>query len=158
MSFQNDFILTTKLNQILSWIENNANQSCLWAHSFVNSCCSLELLSFESSNYSKEIFLSKSFRCEPEESDVLIVSGTITEKLSFDIIKIHKKMAKPCWVLALGACASTGGMYDSYNVVSELNSILPVDVFVPGCPPHPMAINQGLRYLKNKKKLLTTKT
>jgi NADH-quinone oxidoreductase subunit B len=130
---KNDGFLTTKLDAILNWSKKNS----LWPMPMGISCCAIEMMATAGPRFDISRFGSEVFRFSPRQSDVLIVAGTTTYKMAKVVRKIYDQMPEPKWVIAMGACTSSGGMYRTYSVVQGIDQFLPVDVYVAGCPPRP---------------------
>jgi len=142
----NEPFLTTKLNAIIGWARKNS----LWPMPMGISCCAIEMMSVTDPKYDIARFGSEAFRFSPRQSDLMIVAGTVTYKMSHVVRKIYDQMPDPKWVIAMGACTSTGGMYRVYSVVQGIDLFLPVDVYVAGCPPRPENLLQGLMAVQKK--------
>ena len=125
--------MTTTLDALIGW----ARKSSLWPMPMGLSCCAIELMSAGDPRHDISRYGMEVMRFSPRQSDVMIVAGTVTYKMAHVVRKIYDQMAEPRWVIAMGACASTGGMFRSYSVVQGIDQFLPVDVFAAGCPPRP---------------------
>ena len=145
-SVQNDGFFTTKIHEVINWSRKNA----LWPMPMGISCCAIEMMAFAASRFDVSRFGSEVFRFSPRQSDLMIVAGTVTYKMSWVVRKIWDQMPDPKWCIAMGACTSSGGMYRSYPVVQGIDLFLPVDVYVAGCPPRPDALIQGLIEVQKK--------
>jgi NADH-quinone oxidoreductase subunit B len=141
-----DGFVTTKINEILKWARSNS----LWPMPMATSCCGIELMAFAGPRFDVGRFGSEVFRFSPRQSDLMIVAGTITYKMAKVVRKIYDQMPDPKWVIAMGACASSGGMFRSYSVVQGIDLFLPVDVFVSGCPPRPESVIKALMEVQQK--------
>lgn len=141
-----DFFVTTRLSELLAWARKNS----LWPYPFGTACCGIEYMSVVGPKYDVSRFGAEVVRFSPRQSDVMIVAGTITEKMAPVIKKIYEQMAEPKWVIAMGACASSGGFYRAYHVVQGVDRIIPVDVYVAGCPPTPEAVIAGIMTLQDQ--------
>lgn len=143
----NGFI-TTRVNDLLKWSRTNS----LWPMPMATSCCGIELMSFAGPRFDASRFGSEVFRMSPRQADLMIVAGTITYKMSKVVRKIYDQMPDPKWVISMGACASSGGMFRSYSVVQGIDQFIPVDVFVSGCPPRPDSLIKALLDIQSKLK------
>ncbi len=132
--------LTSRLEHLL----DQARKNSLWPFPFGTACCAIEFMSTIMSHYDMSRFGAEVVRFSPRQSDLLIVAGTVTDKMAPVMVRIYEQMAEPKYVISMGACACTGGFYRAYHVVQGIDEFLPVDVYVPGCPPTPEALLQGL--------------
>jgi NADH-quinone oxidoreductase subunit B len=138
-------ILTTRLEKMVAWARKNS----LWPLPFGTACCAIEFMSTVSAHYDLSRFGAEVVRFSPRQSDMMIVAGTITDKMAPVIKRVYDQMAEPKYVVSMGACASTGGFYRAYHVVQGVDEIVPVDVYVPGCPPTPEALIEGIMQLQD---------
>ena len=137
----------TTLDRVYNWSRKNS----LWPMMFGLACCAIEMICTAASRYDFSRFGMEVMRPSPRQADVMIVSGTVTKKMVPQIVRLYNQMAEPKYVLAMGACASGGGPFkEGYNVVSGIDKFLPVDVYIPGCPPTPQALLNGLITLQKK--------
>lgn len=134
------FALTTTLDAVVSWGRKNS----MWPIPYGTACCGIELMSVMGPKYDLARFGAEVVRFSPRQSDLMIVAGTITEKMVPVLVNIYEQMLDPKYVLSMGACASSGGFYRSYHVLQGIDKVLPVDAFVPGCPPTPEAVLDGI--------------
>src|SRR6201995_5721126 len=121
-----------------------ARKNSIWPLPFATSCCGIEFMSTMSATYDLARFGSERLGFTPRQCDLLMVMGTIAKKMGPVLKQVYLQMAEPRWVLAMGACASSGGIYDTYSVLQGIDQIIPVDVYVPGCPPRPEAVIEGV--------------
>jgi NADH-quinone oxidoreductase subunit B len=135
-----DGYLTTQLSRVINW----SRRSSVWPMPFATACCGIELMAAASSRYDIARFGAEVFRFSPRQADLLIVAGRVTTKMMPVLQRIYLQMTEPKWVISMGACASTGGVFDTYAVVQGIDQFLPVDVYVPGCPPRPEQLIEGV--------------
>jgi len=131
--------LTTRFDAVL----DAARKNSLWPFPFGTACCAIEFMSFMMGHYDISRFGAEVVRFSPRQSDLLIVAGTVTDKMAPVMVRIYEQMAEPKYVISMGVCACTGGFYRAYHVVQGIDEFIPVDVYVPGCPPTPEALLQG---------------
>lgn len=137
---------TSRIADVINWGRKNS----LYPLPFGTACCGIEYMAAMASNYDKSRFGAEVVRFSPRQSDCLIVAGTISHKIAPILRRIYDQMLEPKYVISMGVCASTGGFYDNYSTVQGIDTILPVDVYVPGCPPRPEALFDALIQLQKK--------
>ncbi len=142
----NDGFLTTTVEALINWSRKNS----VWPMPMGISCCAIEMMAFAGPRYDVSRFGSEVFRFSPRQSDLLLVAGTVTYKMAHVVRKIYDQMPDPKWVISMGACASSGGMFRSYSVVQGIDQFLPVDVYVSGCPPRPESVILALMEVQKK--------
>lgn len=137
---------TTSVDAILKWGQSNS----VWPFPLGISCCGIEMMAFASSRTDAARFGSEVFRMTPRQSDVLLVAGTVTYKMAGVVRNIYDLMPEPKWVIAMGVCTSTGGMFRSYSVVQGIDKFLPVDAYIAGCPPRPEGVLESIMEIQRK--------
>lgn len=146
-------IILTAIDFVNNWARSNS----LWPLTFATSCCGIEMICTSASKYDIARFGSEVFRATPRQADLIITAGTITHKMAPALVKLYEQMPEPKYVIAMGACTVTGGMFenDSYSVVRGVDRLIPVDVYLPGCPPRPEALLEAIMQLQKKIKTET---
>ena len=139
-------ILLTSLDQMVSW----ARRSSIWPATFGLACCAIEMMATGASRFDLARFGAEVFRASPRQADLMIVAGRVTRKMAPVLRKIYDQMPDPKWVIAMGACASCGGVFNTYTIVQGVDQVVPVDVYVPGCPPRPEQLIHGIMLLQEK--------
>lgn len=143
--FERGLLLTT-LDSLINW----ARKSSIWPASFGLACCAIEMMATGASRFDLARFGAEVFRGSPRQSDLMIVAGRVSRKMAPVLRRIYDQMPEPKWVIAMGACASLGGIFNTYTIVQGVDQIVPVDVYVPGCPPRPEQLIHGIMLLQEK--------
>ena len=138
--------LTVSMNKVVNWARKNS----LWPATFGLACCAIELMASTDSRYDLARFGSEAFRASPRQADLMIVSGRVCKKMAPVLRQVYDQMPDPKWVIAMGDCASNGGVFNHYAVVQGVDQIVPVDIYVPGCPPSPDALIHAIMQLQEK--------
>jgi NADH-quinone oxidoreductase subunit B len=142
-----DIVMTTTVDKAIAWASSNS----VWPFGFGLACCAMEMIAMiTSARYDVARFGSEVVRATPRQADLIIVSGRVAHKMAEPIRQLYEQMLEPKWVMAMGACSSSAGMFANYAVLQGVDKIIPVDVYVPGCPPRPEAVVEGLLTLQKK--------
>ena len=139
-------LFTTRLDELVAWSRKNS----LWPMPMGLACCAIELMAMVGPRFDVARFGAEALRFSPRQADLMIVAGTVTRKMAPALKKIFDQMPEPKWVIAMGACASSGGMFHSYSTVQGVDEIVPVDVYISGCPPRPEALIAGILEIQKK--------
>ena len=139
-------ILTTSVDTVFNW----ARRSSLWWLQFGLACCAIEMISASMPRFDLSERFGMLYRASPRQADLMIVAGTVTRKMAPVVRQLYDQMADPKWVVSMGSCANVGGPFDTYAVVQGVDQVVPVDIYVPGCPPLPESLYYGILELQNK--------
>ncbi len=141
-----DGILFTSLQKLVAWGRSNS----LWPATFGLACCAIEMMASTNPRTDMARMGSEVFRASPRQADVMIVAGRLSKKMAPVLTRVYEQMPDPKWVISMGACASSGGMFNNYAIVQNVDSVVPVDIFVPGCPPRPESLMYAVMQLQKK--------
>lgn len=138
--------ITTQMDYVFNW----ARKSAIWPMTFGLACCAIEMMATGASRFDMDRFGAGVFRPSPRQCDLMIVAGTVTLKMAKIVRRVYDQMPEPKWVISMGSCSNVGGPFNSYSTLQGVDRIVPVDVYIPGCPPRPEALLYGLMRLQDK--------
>jgi NADH-quinone oxidoreductase subunit B len=139
-------VLTTSLGKLVAWARKNS----MWPATFGLACCAIEMMAAGAADYDLSRWGMEIFRASPRQADLMIVAGRVSQKMAPVLRKIYDQMPEPKWVISMGVCASQGGMFNNYGLIQGVDTIVPVDIYVPGCPPRPEMLMYGILRLHDK--------
>ena len=139
-------VMTTRLDSLVNW----ARKFSIWPATFGLACCAIEMMNIVSSRNDIARFGAEAFRASPRQADVMIVAGRVSRKMAPVLRRIYDQMPEPKWVISMGACATSGGVFDNYAIVQGVDKVVPVDIYVPGCPPRPEMLVHAIMMLQDK--------
>ena len=146
---QNLGVMTGTVNKFVNWARSNS----VWPATFGLACCAIEMMGSTNSRYDLSRFGSEAFRASPRQADLMIVAGRVSKKMAPVLRQIYDQMPEPKWVISMGDCASCGGVFNNYAILQGVDQIVPVDIYVPGCPPNPDALIYAVNQLQKKIRL-----
>jgi NADH-quinone oxidoreductase subunit B len=143
-------LLFTSAERMVAWAVNNARANAIWPLGFGLACCAIEMMAIVGPRFDISRFGAEVFRASPRQADLMIVAGRVSVKMAPVVRQLYDQMPDPKWVIAMGACSSCGGVFNNYAIVQGVDKVVPVDVYVPGCPPRPEALIHGIMKLQEK--------